>query len=106
MTGPLDPWPRQENVIALVHDAGVARAYLQNFEELWRTAEVDGSGDFDAPKSDIRPWFCPGRGEDLSHRIASAIGKARKRIRIASPVITSAPIVATLAEVVSDRRSD
>jgi phosphatidylserine/phosphatidylglycerophosphate/cardiolipin synthase-like enzyme len=106
MNWTLDSWTRQENVIALVEDAGVARAFTQNFEELWRAAEVDGSGEFDAPKAQIRPWFCPGRGEDLSHHIASCIGKARRRIRIASPVITTAPIVATLAQVVSDGRCD
>ena len=104
MNWTLDSWTRQENVIALVADAGVARAYLQNFEELWRTAEVDGTGEFDAPKADIRPWFCPGRGEELSQRIATAIGRSRKRVRIASPVITTSPILATLAQVVSDRR--
>ena len=106
MNWTIDSWTRQENVIAVVADAGVARAYLQNFEELWRTTEVDGSGDFDAPKGDIRPWFCPGRGEDLSERIAAAIGRARRRVRIASPVITTSPILATLAHVVSNGRCD
>ncbi|MEA2482678.1 MAG: hypothetical protein QOC55_625 [Thermoleophilaceae bacterium] len=105
MNWTLDSWTKQENVIAIVSgNAGVARAFLQNFEELWRTAEVDGTGEFDAPDAAIRPWFCPGRGEDLSHRIAAAIGRARRRIRIASPVITAAPIVGTLAQVVSDGR--
>ena len=106
MNWTLDSWTRQENVIAVVDDAGVARAYTQNFEELWRTTEVDGTGEFDAPRADIRPWFCPGRGEDLSHHIASCIGRARRRIRVGSPVITTAPIVATLAQVVSDGRCD
>jgi phosphatidylserine/phosphatidylglycerophosphate/cardiolipin synthase-like enzyme len=107
MNWTLDSWTRQENVAAVVSaDAGVARAYLQNFEELWRTTEVDGTGEFDAPKGLIRPWFCPGRGEDLSHRIGAAIGSARRRIRIASPVITTAPVIGTLAQVVSDGRCD
>jgi phosphatidylserine/phosphatidylglycerophosphate/cardiolipin synthase-like enzyme len=106
MNWTLDSWTRQENVIALVADAGVARAYLQNFEELWRTAEVDGSGNFDAPKATVRPWFCPGRGEDLSQHIAARIAHARTRVRIASPVITASPILATLAEVVSDGRCE
>jgi phosphatidylserine/phosphatidylglycerophosphate/cardiolipin synthase-like enzyme len=54
----------------------------------------------------VRPWFCPGRGDKLAHRIAKAIGSARQRVRIASPVITSGPILGTLAEVVSDARVD
>jgi phosphatidylserine/phosphatidylglycerophosphate/cardiolipin synthase-like enzyme len=105
MNWTLDSWTRQENVIAVVSDdAGVARAYRQDFEQLWRTVEVEGSGDFDTPNAQIRPWFCPGRGEDLSERIAAAIAKARTRVRIASPVITTSPILATLAHVVSSGR--
>jgi phosphatidylserine/phosphatidylglycerophosphate/cardiolipin synthase-like enzyme len=46
----------------------------------------------------VTAWFTPGHGEQLSHRIATAIGSARHRVRIASPVITSGPILATLAE--------
>lgn len=103
MNWTLDSWTRQENVVAVVtNDAGVARAFRQDFEQLWRTGEVEGTGDFDAPRAQIRPWFCPGRGEDLSHRIAAAIARARERIRIASPVITASPVLATLAHVVSD----
>ena len=45
-----------------------------------------------------RAWFTPGHGTELSHAIANAIGCARRRVRIASPVITSAPILGTLAE--------
>jgi phosphatidylserine/phosphatidylglycerophosphate/cardiolipin synthase-like enzyme len=54
----------------------------------------------------VRPWFCPGEGEALSHRIAKAIGRAKRRVRICSPVISSGPILGTLAQVVSDRKVD
>jgi phosphatidylserine/phosphatidylglycerophosphate/cardiolipin synthase-like enzyme len=107
MNWTIDSWTRQENVIALVTgDAGVARAFRQDFEQLWRSGEVDGSGDFDPPKANIRAWFCPGRGDELSERIAAALARAHTRIRIASPVITTSPILATLAHVVSNGRSD
>ena len=53
----------------------------------------------------MRAWFCPGHGAELAHRIAEAIYRAR-RVRIASPVISSGPILGTLAQVVSDRRAD
>jgi phosphatidylserine/phosphatidylglycerophosphate/cardiolipin synthase-like enzyme len=46
----------------------------------------------------VRVWFTPGHGPQLSQRIASAIGSARRRVRVASPVITSAPVLGTLAE--------
>jgi len=54
----------------------------------------------------MRVWFCPGRGEKLAHRIAKAIGSAQRRVRIASPVISNAPILATLAQVASDGKLD
>ena len=63
-----------------------------------RPLEVDGH--------QVRAWFTPGHGEELSHRIAKAIGRARRRVRIASPVITAGPILGTLAEVAAERRVD
>ena len=54
----------------------------------------------------VRAWFCPEYGEPLSHRVAKHIGNAKARVRIASPVLTSGPILATLVEVVNERRCD
>jgi phosphatidylserine/phosphatidylglycerophosphate/cardiolipin synthase-like enzyme len=102
----LDSWTRQENVVAMLADPGVAHAFTHDFEQLWRSGVVQGSGNFDAPAAAIRPWFCPGRGEALSHRIAEAIARARRRVRIASPVLTASPILATLAHVVSGGSAD
>lgn len=36
-----------------------------------------------------RAWFSPGHRPELSHRIAKRIGAARRRVRIASPVLTA-----------------
>ena len=55
---------------------------------------------------EVRPWFCPGYGDALSHRIAKAIGRAKRRVRICSPVITAAPVLATLAQVIADGKVD
>lgn len=105
-----DAWQRQENVMAVVPSPDVAAAYRANFEELWERRRVEDSGRVDPrPVSvggaTVRAWFCPGRGKALAHRIAEALDRAR-RIRIASPVITSGPILGTLAQVVSDRDTD
>jgi len=54
----------------------------------------------------VRAWFSPGRGPELSHRIAKRIGAARRRVRIASPVLTAAPILAALNEALSEGRVD
>jgi phosphatidylserine/phosphatidylglycerophosphate/cardiolipin synthase-like enzyme len=98
-----DSWTREENVIATVDSPALAARFAQDFDQLWTTSEVQKSGRVPSdPVDGVRPWFCPGRGEALSHRIAHALGTARRRIRIASPVITSGPILGTLAEVASD----
>lgn len=104
----VDSWTREENVIVTVDSAAVAARYLEDFEQLWTKRDVRKSGRVDTAPVDggIRTWFCPGRGEKLAHRIAKAIGTAQRRVRIASPVISSGPILGTLAQVVTDRRID
>jgi phosphatidylserine/phosphatidylglycerophosphate/cardiolipin synthase-like enzyme len=105
-----DSWARQENVIVTIDSAELAHAFTLDFEELWMHGDVERSG-FVEPRQievdgvRIRPWFTPGYGEALSHRIAKKIGRA-KRIRICSPVITAAPVLATLAQVLADGTAD
>jgi phosphatidylserine/phosphatidylglycerophosphate/cardiolipin synthase-like enzyme len=102
-----DSWTREENVIVTVESPAVAARYLVDFEQLWTTRDVARTGKVDtAPVDGLRTWFCPGRGDKLAHRIAKAIGSATRRVRIASPVISSAPILATLAQVASDGKVD
>ncbi|MDX6697195.1 MAG: hypothetical protein QOE65_592 [Solirubrobacteraceae bacterium] len=105
-----DSWSREENVVLSVDSPALAADYAANFDELWERGEVSRSGHETTASVDVggvpvRAWFCPGHGEELSHRIARAIGRAG-RIRIASPVITSGPILGTLAQVAADGRAD
>lgn len=105
-----DSWTRQENVIVRVLDSeALATAYSLAFDELWSTGAVEGTGTIEPRPVDVagvtvRPWFAPGFGESLSHRVAKHLGRASRRIRIASPVLTAGPILGTLAEVVNERR--
>lgn len=106
-----DSWTREENVVITFDSAALAARYREDFEQLWTKRDVRRSGkvDTDAIEIDgiqVRPWFCPGRGEQLAHRIAAAIGEAKRRIRIASPVISNGPILGTLAQAASDGRVD
>jgi phosphatidylserine/phosphatidylglycerophosphate/cardiolipin synthase-like enzyme len=106
-----DSWTLQENLVTVVRSEGLAAAFARNFEELWTTRDVSDTGrgepqPVDVGGQEVRPWFTPGRGEDLSHRIARAVGRARERIRIASPVITAGPVIGTLAEVAAEGRVD
>jgi phosphatidylserine/phosphatidylglycerophosphate/cardiolipin synthase-like enzyme len=102
-----DSWSRQENVILIGESRALAARFTENFDELWNIGAVERSGFVDSRPVrvgdlEVRPWFTPGHGEDLAHRIGKAIGRARRRVRIASPVITSAPVLSTLAEKVSE----
>ena len=107
MNWTLDSFTRQENAIAALESPGIAAAFTRNFEQLWERGRVADSGNFDsATVEGIRPWFCPGRGPELSHRIAKRIGAARRRVRIATPLLTAGPILGTLAEVIEERRVD
>ncbi len=99
-----DSWTRQENVLIAIDSEPLARAYGENFEELWTRPDVEKSGRVEPSRVELgegktaRAWFTPGNGTELSQAIATAIACARRRVRIASPVITSAPILGTLAE--------
>jgi phosphatidylserine/phosphatidylglycerophosphate/cardiolipin synthase-like enzyme len=105
-----DSWSRQENVIVrVIGSTGLAHAYTLAFEELWERGRVRGTGRVEPRPVDLngavaRPWFTPEYGDALSHRVAKHIGRAKERIRIASPVLTAGPILGTLVEVVTERR--
>jgi phosphatidylserine/phosphatidylglycerophosphate/cardiolipin synthase-like enzyme len=99
----LDSWTRMENLVVRIEDPAIAGVYERNFGELWRRREVDGTGAFDAPVANgVRPWFCPGRGEELGERIGAAIARAKRRVRIASPVITAGPVLNALDRAQTD----
>jgi phosphatidylserine/phosphatidylglycerophosphate/cardiolipin synthase-like enzyme len=97
-----DAWSRQENVIVTVASRRLTARYGHGFDRLWTTGKVRrGARVRTWPAiriggASVRPWFCPKNGERLARRIARAILGARRRIRIASPVITSGPILGAL----------
>jgi phosphatidylserine/phosphatidylglycerophosphate/cardiolipin synthase-like enzyme len=102
-----DAWRRQENVVAVVASSSIAKAYALDFEQLWSTTDVMKSGFVEPRREDeFRAWFAPGHGEDLSARIAKLIRRARRRVRICSPVITTGPVLGTLAQVIADGTVD
>jgi phosphatidylserine/phosphatidylglycerophosphate/cardiolipin synthase-like enzyme len=106
-----DSWLREENVIAVVDSPQLAHAFTLDFDQLWTSGNVADTGQVD-PRPvrvdgiEVRPWFCPGFGDALSHRIAKHIGRAKRRVRICSPVITAAPVLATMAQVIADGKLD
>jgi len=104
-----ESWSRQENVLLTIRSRELAKQFTANFDELWTRGIVESSG-FGNPEpvqlgsTRARAWFCPGHGEELSFRIGRRIGCARRRVRICSPVITAAPVLAALAQAASEQR--
>jgi phosphatidylserine/phosphatidylglycerophosphate/cardiolipin synthase-like enzyme len=106
-----DSWTREENVIVIVESTGIAIRFQEDFAQLWKKRTVAASGrvatdPIRVGDAQVRTWFSPKRGEKLAHRIAKLIGGAERRVRVASPVISSGPILGTLAEVAADGKVD
>ena len=100
-----DSWTRQENAIVTVPSADLAAAYNTDFEQLWTGGVVEGSGALDDEPANmsyrgspfaVRALFSPARGRAISELIAQHITETRTRLRICSPVITSAEILKAL----------
>jgi phosphatidylserine/phosphatidylglycerophosphate/cardiolipin synthase-like enzyme len=108
-----DAWTRMENLVVVVDSADLAAAYTEDFDQLWAKRQVERTGTFDDQPAlldggavRVRALFSPGRGRQMGQLVAMRIGQARTRVRICSPVITSAPVLSTLAEVLDDQRVD
>ena len=106
-----DSFGLQENLVATIRSSELAQRYRDDFEQLWAHGAVEQSGfvepvPLSVDGTAVRAWFTPGHGEELSVRIAKHIAKARRRVRICSPVITTAPVLAELAQVVSEGKLD
>ena len=99
-----DSFTREENLILRLESPGIAGAFTDDFEELWSKQRVEASGGEGPtlPMGDgnVEPFFSP-RGPSLAHLAAGWLARARHRIRILSPVITSGAILGTLAEIAS-----
>ena len=92
-----DSWTREENVIVIVVDRS-SDPLQDDFAQLWKKRKVSASGRWQRDPIQVgdamvRTWFSPKGLEKMAHRIADAIGGAERRVRVASPVITSALIL-------------
>lgn len=106
-----DAFTHQENVVCTLASPEIARAFSLDFAHLWESGDVLTGGTAEPREEEVdgmrvRAWFTPGFGEELSQRIATAIGSAKRRVRICSPVITTGPVLGTLAQKIADGRVD
>jgi phosphatidylserine/phosphatidylglycerophosphate/cardiolipin synthase-like enzyme len=107
-----DSWNREENVTLTIESGEVAADFAGNFEGLWERPVVAISGRTSFPwtaladGTRVRPYFCPGRSLKLVHAMSRSLSSAEKRVRVCSPVITSGPILGTLAEISNHPKVD
>jgi phosphatidylserine/phosphatidylglycerophosphate/cardiolipin synthase-like enzyme len=97
-----DAWNRQENNLLTVVSSPLAAGYRADFEQLWATGKITGSGAGDAGSTTVHGvrlgWdFAPADGTGLDSFLVQQVKAARHRVVVASMVITSHPLLAALA---------
>lgn len=101
----IDAWALQENNLLLVNSPELATAYARDFDDLWAAGNLKGTGANDTGTvtihgTDIEYAFAPGEGTTIEQLIATTITSATKRIRVASMVTSSAPILQALKKAI------
>jgi len=94
-------WTYQENNLVQISSPQLATYYETDFQELWnqgtiRSTGVNDTGTVHLGSTAIDVAFSPGEGATIDHIISGLISSAKKRIKIASMVITSHTILGAL----------
>jgi len=100
-----DAWTFQENNIIIVESSELCVFYENDFNDLWSTGDIAGTGAGDYANvivegTRVEVNFSPANGPKIDQRIASIIGSARRRIRIASMLISSRGVIAALDDAI------
>jgi phosphatidylserine/phosphatidylglycerophosphate/cardiolipin synthase-like enzyme len=101
-----DAWGRQENNILMLASPLLAGFYQNDFLELFAQAGIQGTGKDDTgdvqlpdqDKTDVMVQFSPGQGKQIDSSIAESIRNAKKRVRIASMVISSGTVLGAILD--------
>ena len=101
-----DSWGLQDNNLLWLRSPQLASYYSRNHEDLWsrgKIVETTGTGDTGTVTLNDVPLtiaFTPGEGPAVLKEIIGAIAAARKRVYVASVVLSSGPILAALSEAI------
>jgi phosphatidylserine/phosphatidylglycerophosphate/cardiolipin synthase-like enzyme len=99
-----DSWTLQENNVLRIDSPELCRYYETDFAELWQKGDIGTSGLHDRGTmrvggSTVEVAFAPGEGPNIDHQIAGLIGRARRRLKVCSMLITSGTILGALNDV-------
>ncbi|MFI4990575.1 MAG: phosphatidylserine/phosphatidylglycerophosphate/cardiolipin synthase family protein [Solirubrobacterales bacterium] len=94
-------WTRQENNIVRLTSPTLAKAYEQDFQEMWQAGTISKAGKGDDGATAINganvAWqFSPGEGAKIDAHLAMIIREATAKVRISSMVITSHAVLNAL----------
>lgn len=104
-----DAWDREENIIVQAPSSALAACYLADFEDLWQRRVIENTGRSAGGTAAVsylgqgvtaQVWFSPGEGQQMAHAVADAIHGARRRVVVASPVLTDGSILGALRDLV------
>lgn len=107
-----DSWTLEENNILRIDSATLCAYYETDFEELWARGDIATTGAHDTGTvqvdgAPVRVAFAPGEGQRIDHDVAHSIAGARRRIRVASMLVTSGTILGALGDCLQhDRVAD
>jgi phosphatidylserine/phosphatidylglycerophosphate/cardiolipin synthase-like enzyme len=99
-----DAWGLQENNILVFENAPeLGRFYENDFSELWSAGAIANTGRDDVGNTTlggipVSVGFAPGRGRVITQDIASIMGTAKRRLLVASMVISSGAVLGTIAD--------
>jgi phosphatidylserine/phosphatidylglycerophosphate/cardiolipin synthase-like enzyme len=97
---------QKNNILVITRAQSLAAAYESDFEDLWKTKTLAGTGVGDADDTkigatDVAYSFAPGEGTSIVQSLAELIKSARSTISVASMLISSTQILQALADQVS-----
>jgi phosphatidylserine/phosphatidylglycerophosphate/cardiolipin synthase-like enzyme len=100
-----DAWTFMENNVVQIASHELACYYETDFEELWTTGNIDSTGANDRGTiqlegASVDVAFSPGEGRTIDQEVAGLIASARKRIKIASMLISSHHVLYALRDAI------
>jgi phosphatidylserine/phosphatidylglycerophosphate/cardiolipin synthase-like enzyme len=102
----------QENNLLDLASPELVAGYAADFEELWTTRAITGSGarsggtglvEYEGEHARVDLLFAPGQGLAIDHEVAQRIHAASRQVTIASGVVSSGHILGALADVAARR---
>jgi phosphatidylserine/phosphatidylglycerophosphate/cardiolipin synthase-like enzyme len=100
-------WSLQENNLLILPSAALANFYIQDFQELWTTGDIQTTGTNDTGRVTLSyagapapttVSFAPGQGEWIDAQVARCVGRAQREVTMATVVLTSGHILGALGD--------